>query len=87
MLRVDYMQVAQIRPNLPASAHSAMDKNPQSKKIPPAAKRALAEAKERRRRQQEYDRQNPRPAESGGRSGPEPTRYGDWERGGIISDF
>ena len=23
----------------------------------------------------------------GGRSGPEPTRYGDWEKKGIISDF
>lgn len=25
--------------------------------------------------------------EYGGRSGPEPTRYGDWEKNGIISDF
>lgn len=25
--------------------------------------------------------------EFGGRSGPEPTRYGDWEKNGIISDF
>lgn len=25
--------------------------------------------------------------EIGGPSGPEPTRYGDWERKGIISDF
>jgi hypothetical protein len=27
------------------------------------------------------------PKEIGGREGPEPTRYGDWERKGIISDF
>lgn len=27
------------------------------------------------------------PKEIGGRSGPEPTRYGDWEKNGIISDF
>lgn len=27
------------------------------------------------------------PKEVGGRKGPEPTRYGDWERNGIISDF
>ncbi|MBL4838593.1 MAG: DUF1674 domain-containing protein [Kordiimonadaceae bacterium] len=27
------------------------------------------------------------PKEFGGREGPEPTRYGDWENGGIISDF
>ncbi len=25
--------------------------------------------------------------EIGGRKGPEPTRYGDWEKNGIISDF
>lgn len=28
-----------------------------------------------------------RPREIGGPSGPEPTRYGDWEVGGIASDF
>ena len=28
-----------------------------------------------------------KPKEIGGRSGPEPTRYGDWEKNGIISDF
>ena len=27
------------------------------------------------------------PAESGGPSGPEPTRYGDWERNGRCIDF
>ncbi|NVJ98947.1 MAG: DUF1674 domain-containing protein [Alphaproteobacteria bacterium] len=27
------------------------------------------------------------PKEVGGRKGPEPTRYGDWEKNGIISDF
>jgi len=27
------------------------------------------------------------PGEIGGPSGPEPTRYGDWERNGIVSDF
>lgn len=25
--------------------------------------------------------------ELGGPKGPEPTRYGDWERKGIVSDF
>lgn len=29
----------------------------------------------------------PQPKEIGGRKGPEPTRYGDWEKNGIISDF
>ena len=28
-----------------------------------------------------------KPKEFGGPKGPEPTRYGDWERKGIISDF
>lgn len=27
------------------------------------------------------------PGEIGGPSGPEPTRYGDWEKGGRCSDF
>jgi hypothetical protein len=27
------------------------------------------------------------PKEIGGRKGPEPTRYGDWEKDGIVSDF
>jgi hypothetical protein len=29
----------------------------------------------------------PKPKEIGGPSGPEPTRYGDWERKGICVDF
>lgn len=28
-----------------------------------------------------------KPKEVGGRDGPEPTRYGDWENKGIVSDF
>ncbi|TDQ85419.1 hypothetical protein A8950_0204 [Dongia mobilis] len=32
-------------------------------------------------------KQNPREPEFGGPSGPEPTRYGDWERNGRVSDF
>ena len=28
-----------------------------------------------------------RPGEIGGRKGLEPTRYGDWEKNGIVSDF
>lgn len=27
------------------------------------------------------------PAESGGRDGPDPTRYGDWEKNGRCVDF
>ena len=51
-----------------------------------AARRALAEAEERRRRARELS-QAPSPKEVGGRAGPEPTRFGDWEKKGIASDF
>lgn len=27
------------------------------------------------------------PPEIGGQKGPEPTRYGDWEKGGRCTDF
>ncbi|MCB1390419.1 MAG: DUF1674 domain-containing protein [Rhodobacteraceae bacterium] len=53
--------------------------------LPPAAKRALAEAEERRRKA-EAEAQ-PMPKELGGRNGPEPVRYGDWEKKGIAVDF
>jgi hypothetical protein len=51
--------------------------------LPPAAQRALAEAEERRRKARPLDL----PPEQGGRAGPEPVRYGDWERKGIAVDF
>lgn len=50
-----------------------------------AAERALAEAEGRRKA--EAARSADRPAELNGPTGPEPTRYGDWERKGIASDF
>jgi hypothetical protein len=53
-------------------------------RIAEAAKRALAEAEERRRAP---DAKPVQPKEVGGRAGPEPTRYGDWEKKGIASDF
>ena len=51
--------------------------------LTPAAQRALSEAEERRR----AATAPARPNEIGGPDGPEPTRYGDWERKGIASDF
>lgn len=36
---------------------------------------------------QEYSGTDHRPAEIGGPKGPEPTRYGDWERRGRCIDF
>jgi hypothetical protein len=50
-----------------------------------AAKRALAEAEARRAEAEAAE--NARPKEYNGPKGPEPTRYGDWERKGIASDF
>ncbi len=47
------------------------------------AQRALTEAAARRVQKQEVTR----PAEIGGRDGPDPIRYGDWEVKGIASDF
>jgi len=48
-----------------------------------AAQRALEEAQERQKR----DAAKALSKEVGGRKGPEPTRYGDWEKTGIASDF
>ena len=53
------------------------------KDLPAAAKRALAEAEERRKTTAEPSL----PTELGGRDGPEPVRYGDWEKKGIAVDF
>ena len=51
--------------------------------LPDAARRALAEAEERRRQEQAIEI----PRELGGRKGPEPVRYGDWELKGRAVDF
>ena len=51
--------------------------------LPPPALRALAEAEERRRKTAELYL----PPELGGRDGPEPVRFGDWEKKGIAIDF
>ena len=57
--------------------------------LPPAAQRALAEAEERRRKADaaEAEAAKTRPKELHGPKGPDPVRYGDWEKGGIASDF
>lgn len=48
-----------------------------------AAARALAEAEARRADAPAQEL----PPETGGRDGPEPVRFGDWERRGIAVDF
>lgn len=51
--------------------------------LPPAAQRALAEAEERRRKAKSLELA----PELGGRDGPEPVRFGDWEKKGLAIDF
>ena len=54
------------------------------KPLSEAAKRALAEAEARRKA---AETQAERAKALGGPKGPEPTRYGDWEKKGIAHDF
>lgn len=58
-------------------------KKTNEKSLTPEARRALAEADERRKRQPDVKL----PKEVNGRKGPEPTRFGDWENKGLTSDF
>ena len=53
------------------------------KDLPAAPQRALAEAEARRAAEKDLVL----PKELGGRVGPEPVRYGDWEKKGIAIDF
>jgi hypothetical protein len=63
-----------------------MDKNDKIfpvKKLSEEALRALNEANLRK----EKALKNTLPKELGGRDGPEPVRFGDWEKKGIAIDF
>jgi hypothetical protein len=55
---------------------------PRERELPPAARRALAEAAARRAKGA-----TERPHEVGGRGGEDPVRYGDWEVKGLAVDF
>ena len=61
------------------------ENRPDSRPLAAAARRALAEAEERRAVYLEKEAALPR--EIGGRGGREPGRYGDWEVKGLTSDF
>ena len=52
-------------------------------KLAPAASRALAEAEARHK----IPGIPKPPREMGGRDGPDPVRFGDWEKKGIAVDF
>jgi hypothetical protein len=60
-------------------------KSPAKRPLTPAAERALAEAAARRAERERAKAEPPK--EGGGRGGLDPTRYGDWEINGLISDF
>jgi hypothetical protein len=57
--------------------------NTKQTRIIQAAQRALHEAEERRKQAKEKILE----PEINGRKGPEPTRFNDWEKKGIICDF
>ena len=57
-------------------------------RIAAAAQRALAEAVARQAAAaRRAGTATSLPPEKGGQPGPEPTRYGDWEKKGLICDF
>ena len=66
----------------PAPANDALAEAP-TRPLTDAARRALAEAAERRATAEA----EALPEEHGGPRGPEPTRYGDWEKKGLAIDF
>ena len=67
------------------SAPAAVEPEPVPKKVlTPEAQRALAEAEARRAAKVDTAKAA---KELQGPEGPEPTRFGDWERKGIASDF
>jgi hypothetical protein len=53
-----------------------------ARELPPAARRALADAEARRTQPKPKT-----PQELNGRGGLDPVRYGDWEVKGLASDF
>lgn len=61
----------------------ATDEAERRARLPEVARRALEEADARRAAEPQPEL----PRELGGRKGPEPVRYGDWEKKGIAIDF
>lgn len=74
-------------PDLPSVSGAADADVTPPRELSEIAKRALAEAEERRRARDEAAKAEAARQEVGGRNGPDPVRYGDWEKDGIISDF
>jgi hypothetical protein len=68
-----------------AVSHSTADQSEIAARLAAAAQRALAEAAARRAEQAKAAAGQAK--EIGGRGGPDPARYGDWEIKGIACDF
>lgn len=77
------LPVADTAPEHSNAAVAGSEPSAQRSDLPPAAQRALAEAEERRRLAAGLNL----PPELGGRDGPEPVRYGDYEKNGLAVDF
>lgn len=75
------------KPGVDADGEPAANGLKEARTLTPAAQRALAEAEERRRTARQSTHRSAPPTEVGGRDGPDPVRFGDWEKGGIASDF
>ena len=85
VVRFDDGSVASYLSGMSQDAPEELENAAPGKDLSEAAKRALREAAARRKADREA--QADRPAERNGPSGKEPTRFGDWERGGIAYDF
>lgn len=72
--------------NLPENLDERPTQAERQKRVTEAAERALTEASERRKARDDAAKSS-QPREKGGRDGPDPARYGDWEKDGIASDF
>jgi hypothetical protein len=73
------------KPRGSAAVRDAEESGSDKRPLSPAAQRALAEAAARRAERERHPAREAK--EIGGRGGPEPTRYGDWEINGLTSDF
>ena len=76
-----------IMSNDPTNKIPPASKDGDTKPLAPVAERALAEAAARRQADLEATKDTNSVKEVGGRKGPDPVRFGDWENGGIASDF
>jgi hypothetical protein len=86
-----YMGGDGVKVNVPMSDDTEIKLTPEEiarrATLPTDAREALEAADRRRAARLKAEQDQPKAAETGGPSGPEPTRYGDWERKGRVYDF